>query len=354
MPDFLKGTASTITVQILFNGAPVPDAEVRLTVINPAGETIVGGAVAGYLSNGWYQYTFAGLLLNRVGTYRAVWEATYHGDSLRTESVFTVGTTPYPGMTVKDIRHMVASTELGGMLTGKVTGFTAPDQIVIRGLAHLPDGDLNGSCLYVHAGPGVGQEATILSHQQSAEGAVLTVNPLDADLSVGNSLVEIQREHTVSQYISAVRLAQLSAAERLTVPMVDSSIVVAEGQDTFDIPSGFVRINAVYQGGEEIDPEDWEIIPGTGQIKVTGAVAGERLELRGSAMVGDINSDFSYVEVAPQYLVWKVCAMLLRTKAGGPATDADASMQRAAVYEQMALALLARLPQRIPPNSRRV
>lgn len=352
MPDFLKATTSTISVQVVIDGKPEDAAAVTVTVTDPDGTTVVSGAVALSLGDGWYQKTLTPANLAKVGTYRAHWDAVTAGSTLALDTIFTVGLSAYPSMTVTDIRHMTAETELGGFKTGKVSAYAAPT-ITVADWAHLPDKDLLGQYFYIYGGTGAGKGGTILTHTKGASGAEITTTPLGVTPDT-TSQVEVHKHYTVPQYNKAIRRAQMAAADRLLVPMNDRTVTVAADQEVFDVPAGFVAIFAVLQDGTEIELDKWSVVPGRRQIKVEGATEGTNLEIQGGAPAGDILSDFAIVEVPPEYLINKVCAMLLRTGAGGPSTDPDASSQRAAFYEQMALAVLSRQPQRIKPDTRRV
>lgn len=356
MPDFLKSSASSIFTQVADENGPVSGATVHVTVTDPDAIKVVDDQSAAELPTepGTYVYVLVPANLSKVGTYRAIWTAVYSDKSLTDYQIFTVGLTPYPNMTIQDVRHMIADTELEGnskFKLGKVTAVGA-GTYTVADWAHLPDSDLIGQSLYVYGGAGVSQEMTVLTHAQTAGGAVISLTSHVVPLASG-SLVEVHKHFKAGTYIRAIRRAQMEAADRLGVPMNDRTLVGVSGTSVYEIPSGFVCLDTVLVGGIECELDEWDIVPGRRQIKITASIAsGDVIELRGRAKVGDILSDFAVVEVPPAYLIYKVAAMLLRTQAGGPSTDPDSSAQRATFYEGMARDILQRQPQLIRPNSK--
>lgn len=353
MPDFLRSSNASIFTLMADGNGPILGASVSVTVTDPDGTVVVNALAATEIGGGEYAYSLSPSNTAKVGTFRAVWLASYSGKQLRSELVFTVGLSSYPSVTVQEIRHMIALTELEGkrFRKGKVTA-VGSGTYTVAAWAHRPDDDLVGHNLYVYAGTGEGQEAVILSHVKGASGAVLILSALTTALDT-TSLVEVHENYTVEAYNLAIRRAQMEAADRLGVPMNDRTLVAVAGQSAYDIPSGFVCIDSVLVAGSELELDKWDIVPGRRQIKITASMtAGDQIELRGRAKVGDILSDYSVVEVPPTYLVYKAAAMLLRTEAGGPSTDPDASSQRSVVYEQLAASVLVRQPQLIRTNSR--
>ncbi len=253
--------------------------------------------------------------------------------------------------TLRDLRHVASLVELKDYWSGTVTAAPSATQFTVDTLSYYPEGDFAGTHVYVRSGTGAGQERVILTH---AAGGVFTVPAWTTLLVPGDSVVEFHRKYSAEAYNRALWLANQDSSARLLVPHYDNSIVVAEGQTEFDVPAEFVRLHQVDLDGVEVYFDDWRILKGRRKVRVSSALADQRLELWGGRKPRALVNDADEAETDDQFLIYRAVSMLLRGDAGGPATDPDASAQRSAFYEQLAQQRLTVLPQRIPPNSRRV
>jgi hypothetical protein len=255
--------------------------------------------------------------------------------------------------TIQEVRQVLHATELNDHYTGVVS--SSPDlyHLTVSQLAAYPAGHFNGGWVYVYSGTGKGQESQIVTHDT---GGALTISGFSSAVSPGESMVEVHRKYSVSTVLKAMRRAYSELSKRTFFLKYDNSLTYSSSETDYEIPDGFVFIHDITFEGESIGKENWFILQGQNKIRILSGSEDQAIEILGSTCpaelsLDDITADESECLIDYEYLVFKSMAILLRSEAGGAATDADANTQRSTLYEQLAAIRKQALRQRIPPNS---
>lgn len=254
-------------------------------------------------------------------------------------------------MNLLELRQMLCSTELDDQELCTPSLIAGVD-ITIPSLSYFPDKHWNGAYIYIYEGTGAGQERKVINQV----GGVFTVNYAWTTLPDVTSRFEIHKQYSTDKITQSIKRAQQSVKNRCWLPYTDAGQVMTSAV-SYTIPALYVYIDTVYSVdslGNRVELFDWYIDRANRKIVLKSPVDGNTLVLQGSKRVPDLVDDSSTIELNIDYLILKSCAYLKRSHSAGPQTDPDNNMQNSLVYEQEALRVLQRTPQKLPANSRSV
>ena len=102
----------------------------------------------------------------------------------------------------------------------------------------------------------------------------------------------------------------------------------------------------------QLAPGDWDVVRSDKLLWIRCPTEGRVLRLLGQGQATALTADTDTIPVNEEYVVAKAAAIMLAGHAAGPQVDADARLQRAALYEQLAAVYKGHMRTIPRPNSR--
>ena len=213
---------------------------------------------------------------------------------------------------------------------------------------------------YIYSGTNIGEAREVSDWQLGTH--TLTFDPGFTDSVDTTSLYELHHRFTESEYRKAINLAIESIAGKYLIDLKDETTITLVA-DTYEyaMPTSFLYLTRVitedsvdtdvYEGSNEIDPRDWDIIKSyPPYLKLHeqrySITAGRDLRLEGQGTQAIVDGDADVINIPPDWLVQKAITFLPKGKIQSNKLDAT--------YQQ-ALILAAKEPRAWPnPCARRI
>ncbi len=359
MIDFNPNSQATIFVTLTRDNKPLIGATVTVTVVNPAGTTIVTAAAATEEGEGVYSYGLSAANTATIGTYYVTWNVSTP-IVLQQKTTFAVGWETAFAQTQLDIRHMASKFLEGKESFYKGTVDSAALGTLVDADRVEPSNSLVGWYAYIYAGNGAGQERRITANSPTT--TTLTLAKNWTTLPIAGSLYEVHRYFPVADYNDAIRQAVMDVSNLVLVPVTDSTITLATSTYEYDIPVGFshlfqVQINTRDDLYKTIAPSCWGVKRGLRKLwifpEVVHAYTGQKLLLLGLRPPTEPLDDTSGIDVRPSYVIKKACAYLSFSKMNPGGNDTPWTTKHQ-FFEAEAAVEKNELNKLIPSNTRRV
>ena len=257
------------------------------------------------------------------------------------------------------IRQYLSST-IGDLITGTFdSGDTnhAVDTMLTKGDDYY--NEHHYKC-YIYAGTNIGEEREVSDWTNSTN--QLTFTPGFTDSVDTTTNYELHYIFTEDEYRKAINMAIESIAGKYLIDLKDETTITLVA-DTYEyaLPTSFLYLYSVitedsvdtdvYEGSNEIDPRDWDIIRAyPPYLKLDeqrySITAGRDLRLEGQGTQAIVDGDADVINIPPDWLVQKAITFLPKGKIQSNKLDAT--------YQQ-ALVLSAKEPRAWPnPCARRI
>lgn len=366
MIDFSINNDATIYYELKNNGVGVTSVTgsvFTVTVVNPAGTTIVSAQAPTHVANGIWSYTLNKTLLTTSGTYLVTWTTSDPFD-MEYKTSFTVGYEQWTGVTRLDVRHAISRLLEGkdGFATGNVDSYTSSSKTVVDANRIEPDDHWIGSYCYIYSGTGIGGERRVSDSTSSATsfvlGSAFSTNP------AANSKYELHSKFSVEEINDAIKWAVVDVVPTALLPVEDDSLTITAGTYEYAIPAGLSHVFLVEVAVDAEDyyvaiaPAYWDIIRANRKLKfhpyAIDSYGSRTIRIRGLRPPKPPLHDNASLEIRPIFVIYKAAAWLATQRMLGSGNEPGGWSQKKQMFEALAESERAKMNKSLPNNTKKV
>lgn len=248
--------------------------------------------------------------------------------------------------TRQEIRHYVARL-CNDLLLGTVSSPASGTFVCALAGWEKPDDHFNHWVeMFCYAGTGIGTKGNPTDWDNTSH----TLTFLPAATLTADDSVEMHERFTVNEYNDFINMAIEMVAKEALVNKVDTSIDLEEDTYSYDLPTAFLYVNAIYLESSTADLYDsslpidrlyWRIVRGT-TTKLEFVknyftpTDGRELRITGLASPAKLSADSSECPINPVFIAYQAAALMHQSRIRGRDLDSEYHSEQMRLCQAMA------------------